>query len=114
MQIIRVSDDLSLGSSILHVINSIGTYDQPLRQLHGDTLIDEFPAGEDVLGLSQVIDDYAWGLESTALLKETATAWCGYFSFSIIRFIAQAIALNKGDYIKAVRHYWHSPKSVDE
>jgi hypothetical protein len=105
VQIIRVSEDLSLGSSILHVINSIGTYDEPLRQLHGDTLIEEFPSGDDVLGLSQVIDDYAWELESTAHLKETATAWCGYFSFSNIKYIAQAIALNKGDYIKAVRHY---------
>lgn len=105
VQLVRAPQHLSLGDSVLNVINSIGIYDGPLRQLHGDTLIDEFPAGEDVLGLAQVNDDYAWEFEESSQLEGTATAWCGYFSFSDIKCLVQALSLKNGHYIEAVHTY---------
>ncbi|MEY2660309.1 MAG: hypothetical protein RLZZ123_1481 [Pseudomonadota bacterium] len=103
VQQVQVPEELPLGASILSIINRIGIYDGPLRQLHGDTLIDLFPNEADVIGLGHTEDDYPWEIEDRS--AQDATAWCGYFSFSNIKLLAQSLALSQGNYVDAIRHY---------
>jgi hypothetical protein len=47
VSVVLVPVELSLGESLLYVINAIGRYDEILRILHGDTLLQQFPLGPD-------------------------------------------------------------------
>jgi hypothetical protein len=100
---VQVPEDLQLGASILTTINRIGIYDGPLRQLHGDTLINHFPLEPDVIGLGRFEDDYAWEIEDPS--TQNATAWCGYFSYSNIKLLAQSLASCRGNYVDAIKNY---------
>jgi len=100
---VKVPNDISLGASVLHVINTLGVYEGCLRHLHGDTLLINFPDGKDLIGLGYVADDYSWEIEDTN--QAQIAAWCGYFSFSDIKKLATSLALKKGSFIDAVRHY---------
>ena len=83
IEIVQVPEGLSLGESVLYVINSIGIYDQTLRILHGDTLIQGFPTEADVIGVANTQYDYLWEVEEITRTDELV--WCGYFSFSDIK-----------------------------
>ncbi len=103
VNIVPIPDQLKLGESVLTAINSIGIYDEGLRILHGDTLLDDFPSSLDIIGVAHSDDDYAWEIENTINgLKEV---WCGYFSFSDIKLLAQALSRNRGDFVSAIRDY---------
>ena len=43
---IFVQDGISLGMALLYVLNTIGDNNEPLRLLHGDTLLGSFPQNE--------------------------------------------------------------------
>jgi len=101
--VISVPDELTLGESLLFVINSIGRYDEPLRLLHGDTFIRDLPLGSDLIALAKVEDAYAWEVESSDQLSDKV--WCGYFSFADVKLLARSICAQRGRFVDAVREY---------
>ncbi|WP_111655597.1 phosphotransferase [Isoalcanivorax indicus] len=102
-EVVRVPDDLSLAEAVLYVINSVGRYDETLRILHGDTLINDIPHGSDVLAVSATQDDYNWEVESIG--DQDETVWSGFFSFSDVRLLAKALTLSRCHFGQAVRAY---------
>ncbi len=99
--IVTVPNGLLLGESLLYVINSIGKYDETFRLLHGDTLIRDFPIGEDIVMLAKAEDEYPWEFEDSADNK----IWCGYFSFSDIKLFAKSLLVARGQFSDSVRSY---------
>lgn len=106
ISVISVPDGLTLGESLLFVVNSIGRYDEPLRLLHGDTLIRDLPSGDDVIALAEVEDAYEWEVESSD--QSVDKIWCGYFSFSDVKLLARSLCAQRGKFIDAVRDYRRS------
>ncbi|RJG02038.1 hypothetical protein [Noviherbaspirillum sedimenti] len=106
VNVISVPDGLSLGDSLLYVINSIGKYDETLRILHGDTYLSKIPLSENVIALAEAEDDYPWEIESEDATSEKV--WCGYFSFSDIKLLARSLSSARGKFVDAVRIYQRS------
>lgn len=106
VKLIHVPDGLTLGDSILYVINSIGRYDETLRILHGDTLLIDFPHYEDIVALAQSEDGYSWELESVKGVNDTI--WCGFFAFSDVKLLARSLTASRGRFVEAVRDYQRS------
>ena len=106
--LITAPSKLSLNSSILYTIKSLNIYDGPVRQLHGDTLISKFPPDVDVIGLGLAHDGYAWEFEDHVSGK--SMVWCGYFAFSNINLLEQALIKSGDNYTRAVREYGISCK----
>ncbi|MFM0276968.1 hypothetical protein P0D75_02965 [Paraburkholderia sediminicola] len=100
---VAVPETFGLVDSLLYVLNSSNTLSETVSLLHGDTLITEFPLELDVVGVAETNDDYAWETESIAERNELV--WCGYFAFSSARSFVRALALSKGDFVRAVRMY---------
>lgn len=104
VEIVRVADGLTLGESILYVINSIGLYDEPLRILHGDTLLSDLPPEEDLVAVAEAEDNYAWEVQS-ATAKHADVVWCGYFCFSDIKLFSKCLSTQRYKFVDAVRAY---------
>ena len=103
VNIICVPDGMTLGGSILYVINTIGRYDEILRILHGDTYLHTIPLSEDVVALADAEDEYQWKMESCP--ESNTSVWCGYFAFSNIRLLARSLSAAQGEFVEAVRLY---------
>lgn len=103
VRLIQVPDGLTLGESLLYVINSVGRYDETLRIMHGDTYLREIPLFEDVTALAEAEDEYPWEIESGDSASERV--WCGYFAFSDIKLLAASLSAKRGGFVEAIRHY---------
>jgi len=79
ISIIRVPSNKTLGESVVYVLNSVGLYSEPLRILHGDTLVKKIPADYDICLYGQAGDEYEWTYVDA---NNKSTALVGYFSFS--------------------------------
>ena len=110
IEIVQVPEGLSLGESVLYVINSIGIYDQTLRILHGDTLIQGFPTEADVIGVANTQYDYLWEVEEITRTDELV--WCGYFSFSDIKQLVKCLTAARGHFADAIRKYSQNVSQV--
>lgn len=71
---IFVQDGISLGMALLYVLNTIGDNNEPLRLLHGDTLLGSFPQNENCIALAKAEDDYIWQFN-----EKYNAVWCGFF-----------------------------------
>lgn len=103
VSLVAVPEGLSLAESLAFVVNSVGHYEQPLRVLHGDTLIEDIPAGEDLVSVSTTRDDYRWEVEVRDDHEETV--WSGYFAFADIRLLMRSLVRSRRDFVRAVRDY---------
>lgn len=112
---------LNLGESIVYALNLIEFNSQePLYMLHGDTLLNQLPVGVDILGLSQVEDNYDWAeyQSETGLLSNNANDGVpignlisnGYFSFSSPKSLIKHIVLAKWDFISGLNRYQKEKK----
>ena len=101
--IVSVPVGISLGDSVLYVINSIGEYDSEIKLLHGDTLIYDMPLEGNVITVSKTSDDYNWEVENRTLSEETV--WSGYFSFNFPKLLVRFLTTSKGSFVDAVRMY---------
>ncbi|MCE1058294.1 MULTISPECIES: phosphotransferase [Pseudomonas] len=95
--------DFTLAEALLYVLNTVGEPTEPLRLLHGDTLLEEIPEGVDLIGTAATEDDYSWETEVVAPGLEVV--WCGYFAFASTQVFIRSLALAQGDFVKAVRLY---------
>ena len=103
VSLVAVPEGLSLAESLAFVVNSVGHYDQALRVLHGDTLIEDIPPGEDLVSVSTTRDDYRWEVEAQDDREETV--WSGFFAFADIRLLMRALVRSRRDFVRAVRDY---------
>lgn len=103
IELVSVPDGLNLAESLLFVINTAADDGASLRVLHGDTLIDGLPSGNDVMAVAPTQTDYDWEIEALGAQEEIV--WCGYFSFSNARLFTKCLAMARGDFVVAVRSY---------
>lgn len=103
-------DGLSLGMALLYLLNTIDYgSDEYLRLLHGDTLIKSLPQQLDCIAVASTKDDYAWELENNT---NNNLVWCGYFAFTSVRQFVKTLAIEQGDFIKAVHLYAKESQSI--
>lgn len=101
-----VPAQLTLAEALLYVLNTVTDQDainDPLRLLHGDTLLDSIPSDLDIVAVATSDDDYNWEAERDS--PDSPLVWCGFFSFSSPRDFIRSLALSQGDFVKSVRRY---------
>ncbi len=106
IEVAHAPTGFTLAEALLYVLNTVGDIsspNEPLRLLHGDTLLDSIPVGNDLVAVSQTEYDYNW--EREAGEKGSRPVWCGYFSFSSTRNFIRSLALSQGNFVRAVRNY---------
>lgn len=101
VKVIFVPDGLSLGQSIVYVLNVVGDYSQPLSILHGDTLFSKIKRGVDVCAVANAEDAYDWA--SVGLHDNRV--YSGYFSFSDQSLLIRKITENDYKFIKGIEDY---------
>lgn len=103
VEVVHVPNKLSLGASVVYVLNVLGRTDEPVRILHGDTLFDKIPSSLDVMSVSRAEDNYTWasveGGEDVVL--------AGYFSFSSQTDLIRNITEQDNSFVDGVMAYVH-------
>ncbi|NWC84181.1 hypothetical protein HX798_28435 [Pseudomonas putida] len=94
---------IQLAQALLFVLNTVSDTGKTLRILHGDTLLDHIPSGEDLIAVAATHDDYNW--EKEIIEPDREIVWCGYFALSSAREFIRSLALAQGDFVKAVKLY---------
>lgn len=106
--VIRVPDGLSLGNSVLYALEIIGVTTGAIHILHGDTLIYDLPAGDDLVAMGEEPDAYNWGAVPTEFDEAPADprdVLAGYFAFADAVELRRALAMARGDFVDAVSRY---------
>lgn len=99
-----VPDEFTLAEAILYVLNTeVDGFDEPVRLLHGDTLITDIPTELDVLTISKFPRAYNWQREQLPTGEEVI--WNGYFCFVDRLNFIKSLTIARGDFVKAVNHY---------
>lgn len=101
VKIVFVPEDLSLGESVVYVLNVCAQYDQPLSILHGDTLFSEIPDGLDICAVANAEDAYDWA----SIGQHDDRIYSGYFSFSNQSLLIQKITECNYKFIHGVEEY---------
>lgn len=116
-EIIKVPVGLSLGQSVVYVINVTATAGADLAILHGDTLIDKIDWNEtDVVSVaSPAPPSYHWGYvrrhyEGIALADEDpdgedTAVLTGFFSFGSAALLVQSVTHTGGDFLRGIVGY---------
>jgi hypothetical protein len=102
---LKVPLGLSLGESIVYALNLAGRYSEPLKILHGDTLINEIPQEYDCCLYGEAEEEYKWLYLSD--IKEN-DVYIGYFSFSDQVLLIRKIIESMYDFEKGVILYDNS------
>lgn len=108
IRIVFVPDGVSLGQSIVYVLNVVNEYGKPLRILHGDTLFSEITKGTDICSVAKAEDDYDWALAG----QYDKRVYSGYFSFSDQSLLIQKITECDYKFIQGVEEYAKVKKLV--
>jgi len=116
-EIVKVPPGLSLGQSLIYVINITASAGADLAILHGDTLIDGLDWGQsDIVSVeSAVPPGYHWGyvrsragaleLADDDPDAEDAVALTGFFSFSSASLLVQSVTRAGGDFVRGLVGY---------
>lgn len=116
---IFVPDGLELGASIVFAINSIGSYSTGFRLLHGDTLLDRLPSGQNIVASHAEGDDYCWAainhsgtrINSLEIIKATSEnqlnrpVACGYFTFSSCSDFVRLMVCHNYNFLDGLNAY---------
>lgn len=106
LAVVTVPDGLSLGNSVLYALDVIGDCPTGVRILHGDTVIDDLPAGADVLAIGKAPDAYQWGsVSGGAAAPSDDSVLAGYFAFADAAELRRSLAIARGDFLAAIERY---------
>lgn len=99
--------ELTIGEAIANAINTIGTYDEPIVILYGDTLITDLEAVSfDVCSTHPAHDLHDWAKAEDFLPNTLSdTVLSGLFCFSDVPLLLRALASNRGRILNALRLY---------
>lgn len=100
--VVHVPNRLSLGASVVYVLNVLGRTNEPLRILHGDTLVGEIPNGLDVMSISQAEDNYTWAEVGSV---DNGVVLAGFFSFSSQTDLIRNITEHDNNFADGVMAY---------
>lgn len=101
VSIVYAPDELTLGQSIVYVLNVLGRYNESIGILHGDTLFSALTIDKDVCAVAQAEDNYDWASAS----QHDKTVYAGYFAFSDQSLLIQKITENGYKFIAGVEGY---------
>lgn len=119
-EIVAVPSGLSLGESIVYVINVTASSTGPLAVLLGDTLLDGVELSElDVVSTGTTPPSYRWGrvhlqggqlrAAMTGAFGDAVTgseqALSGWFCFADPQLLVQTVTRSRGDFITALGEY---------
>jgi hypothetical protein len=102
VKIIKVPKETTLGFSISFALNIIGSYDEPLKILHGDTLFNSIIEKNDVFYVSHPKLNHSWGYVNEGMPN---LVFSGYFSFSNQILFIKNLAKYDFDFIQSVKKY---------
>jgi hypothetical protein len=117
IEIVPVPAGLSLGQSIVYVINTTATAGTQLSLLHGDTLIRGLDLDQmDVVSIAtDVPPGYRWGyvqatdgrleISTPESRPDTAVALSGFFAFSDTARLVQSITRKSGKFLEGLADY---------
>jgi hypothetical protein len=115
--VLKLPDKLSLGASVVAALNlSENSLDSPLHILFGDTLIEQLPSGDDIVGISEVHDSYDWAIvtnddmhwledSDNNLNINSCNVVNGYFKFSKPRQVVKAITQSHWGFLDGLNRY---------
>ena len=102
ISIVKVPLELSLGQSVVYVLNVIGKYQESIKILHGDTLFKEIPEGTDLCIVSDEQINYSWAHSSGS---DQSKVYAGYFSFSNQSLLIKKITEHKYQFMDGIESY---------
>ncbi|MBY5923297.1 phosphotransferase [Ferrimonas balearica] len=116
VELLYLPESLSLGKAVVYALNLLELESsEPVRLLHGDTLLDTLPTGLDQVGISRVEENYDWAEYDgqTGLMKRydvtkppgSDLIVNGFFSFSKPRTLVREITAAGGDFIEGLNGY---------
>jgi len=117
IEVVLVPAGLSLGQSVVYVINMTATAGGGLQLLHGDTLIRGLDLGpRDVVSIAtEAPPGYRWGyvqvcdgrldVSTPESRPDAAVALSGYFAFSDTGVLVQSITRRSGDFLQGLADY---------
>ncbi len=115
IEVVPVPPGLSLGQSVVYVLNVTGAATGPLRILHGDTLLEGLDlAAEDAVSVGPAAAGYSWGhvaREGDAVRAVTgpggagAEVLTGYFAIAAPVLLIQAVTRRGGDFVAGLADY---------
>lgn len=103
IEIIYVPENLTLGMSVVYVLNFISKYHESIKLLHGDTFYETLPQDYDTYLISETEDNYGWA--KSKLETETKYIYTGYFSFSDQSLVIKSIIQSDYDFIRGILKY---------
>jgi hypothetical protein len=102
IKILKVPEHLSLGESVVYSLNVLGRFNEPIKILHGDTLMAKIPTELDLCTIANVKDNYNWsyykGLDGNY-------AYTGYFAFKSQSLLIKSIVEKGSNFIEGIRAY---------
>lgn len=105
VHLLQIPDGLSLGRSIQYALDLIGRPSEPLRILHGDTLIPLAPLDQmDVVAVGAPPNGYEWGQYATDSMS-SSNVIAGYFALSDQTEFRRSLSLANGDFTRALSIY---------
>jgi fructosamine-3-kinase len=102
VKIVCVPERLSLGESIVYTLNVLARFNEPVKILHGDTLIEKIPIEMDLCAIAQSEDDYSWSYYQGL---DDRFVYAGYFAFNSQPLLISSIIEKDFNFIKGVRAY---------
>jgi hypothetical protein len=108
--VVYVPLDLSLGQSLVYVLNVMGKYDESVKILHGDTLFNNIPVGSDFCIIAEEQINYSWSHSSG---KDQTKVYAGFFSFSDQSLLIRKITEHEYSFIDGLESY-RVEKHVEE
>ena len=101
VKLIFVPDGLSLGQSIIYVLNSIGNYSDRVSIIHGDTLFSHLSSELDICSVAKAEDAYDWASAG----QHDDRVYSGFFSLSAQSLLIQKITECGYNFIRGVEEY---------
>ena len=99
--VVYVPDALSLGQSLVYVLNVLGRYTESVSILHGDTLFSELTADTDTCAVAKAEDNYDWAITN----QHDKSVYSGFFAFSNQSLLIQKITECNYNFIQGVEAY---------
>ena len=101
VKVVYVPSGVSLGESVVYVLNVCGKYFQPLKILHGDTLFSKIDNSVDVCSVANAEDAYDWA----SVGQNDSRVYSGFFSFSDQSLLIQKITECNYRFIDGIEAY---------
>ena len=110
IEVVFVPTKLSLGASVVYVLNILSRFNEPLRILHGDTLLGAVPDTLDSCSVSVAKDNYNWAQVDD---NSGDVVYTGYFSFTSQSQLIRCITEENYSFVEGLKKYRNHHKMTD-